>query len=167
MRLDRLTTKSHEALRSALDAATRRGNPELIPEHLLVAILEQDGGVGGALVERAGAQARALARDLGERVASLPQVSGGAEPSFGRRFTPLVSQAESEAKALKDEYVSVKPVSRSATTSASTISHGLSVSFSTYSHMARSAGESSACRKSIFNQRTNSASFVRRRRPRP
>src|SRR5687768_9602350 len=56
MRLDRLTTKSQEALRSAVDAASRRGHPELIPEHLLVAILAQEEGVGRALVERAGAQ---------------------------------------------------------------------------------------------------------------
>jgi ATP-dependent Clp protease ATP-binding subunit ClpB len=108
MRLDRLTTKSQEALRSAADAASRRGHPELIPEHLLVAVLEQDGGVGRALAERAGAQPGALARDLTARVDSLPKVSGGAEPSFGRRFTSLLSQAEDEAKKLKDDYVSVE-----------------------------------------------------------
>jgi ATP-dependent Clp protease ATP-binding subunit ClpB len=108
MRLDRLTTKSQEALRSAADAASRRGHPELIPEHLLVAVLEQDGGVGRAVAERAGAQPGALARDLTARVDSLPKVSGGAEPSFGRRFTSLLSQAEDEAKKLKDDYVSVE-----------------------------------------------------------
>jgi ATP-dependent Clp protease ATP-binding subunit ClpB len=108
MRLDRLTTKSQEALRSAADAASRRGHPELIPEHLLVAVLEQDGGVGRALAERAGAQPGVLARDLTARVDSLPKVSGGAEPSFGRRFTSLLSQAEDEAKKLKDDYVSVE-----------------------------------------------------------
>jgi ATP-dependent Clp protease ATP-binding subunit ClpB len=108
MRLDRLTTKSQEALRSAVDAATRRGNPELIPEHLLVAVLEQEGGVGRALVERAGAEPPALARDLGARVDALPKVSGGAEPGFGRRFTPFLSKAEDEAKRLKDDFVSVE-----------------------------------------------------------
>jgi ATP-dependent Clp protease ATP-binding subunit ClpB len=108
MRLDRLTTKSQEALRSAADAASRRGHPELIPEHLLVAILEQDGGVGRALVERAGAQPGALTRDLAARIDALPKVSGGAEPSFGRRFTPFLSHAEDEAKRLKDDYVSVE-----------------------------------------------------------
>jgi ATP-dependent Clp protease ATP-binding subunit ClpB len=108
MRLDRLTTKSQEALRSAVDAASRRGHPELIPEHLLVAILAQEGGVGRALVERAGAQAEALSRELTARTETLPKVSGGAEPSFGRRFTPLLSHAEDEAKRLKDDYVSVE-----------------------------------------------------------
>jgi len=108
MRMDRLTTKSQEALRSAIESASRRGHPELIPEHLLIAVLEQDGGVGRALVERAGARAGDVARDLGERVQALPQVSGGAEPTFGRRFTALMSQAEDEAKRLKDDYVSVE-----------------------------------------------------------
>ncbi|MFZ5895834.1 MAG: ATP-dependent chaperone ClpB [Myxococcota bacterium] len=108
MRMDRLTTKSQEAVRAAIDAASRRGNPEVIPEHVLVAILEQDGGVGAPLVERAGAKARALAQDLRQRVDGLPRVSGGAEPSFGRRTTPFLNQAEDEAKRLKDDFVSVE-----------------------------------------------------------
>ena len=108
MRFDRFTTKSQEALRAAAALATSRGNPELIPEHLLVAVLEQEGGVGRALVERAGVRAADLTRDLAERLNGLPKVSGGAEPTFGRRFTPLVNKAEDEAKRLKDDYVSVE-----------------------------------------------------------
>jgi ATP-dependent Clp protease ATP-binding subunit ClpB len=108
MRMERLTTKSQEALRAAVDAASRRGNPEVIPEHLLIAMLEQEGGVGGPLVARAGADPKALARELSERVEKLPRVSGGAEPNFGRRTMPLMNQAESEAKRLKDDYVSVE-----------------------------------------------------------
>ncbi len=108
MRMDRLTTKSQEALRGAVGSASRRGHPELIPEHLLTAVLEQDGGVGRALVERAGASAPDLVRDLGERLQGLPQVSGGAEPTFGRRFNALMSGVEDEAKRLKDDYISVE-----------------------------------------------------------
>src|SRR6186713_1708867 len=108
MRMDRLTSKSQEALQSAAADASRRGNPELIPEHLLVAILEQEGGVGRALAERAGARAQELVRDLAERLNPLPKVSGGAEPAFGRRFAPLLSNAEAEANRLKDDYVSVE-----------------------------------------------------------
>jgi ATP-dependent Clp protease ATP-binding subunit ClpB len=108
MRMDRLTTKSQEALRAALDLASRRGNPEIIPEHLLVAILGQQGGVGTPLVERAGARATDLARDLTTRIEGLPQVKGGAEPSFGRRLLPLMQRAEDEAKRLKDDFLSVE-----------------------------------------------------------
>src|SRR3954467_2725018 len=108
MRMDRLTNKSQESLRAAVDAATRRGNPELIPEHLLVAVLEQEGGIGAALVQRAGADPKALAKALAERVDKLPKVSGGAEPGFGRRTVPLLNHAEDEAKKLKDDFVSVE-----------------------------------------------------------
>ncbi|HEY6560900.1 MAG TPA: ATP-dependent chaperone ClpB [Polyangiaceae bacterium] len=108
MRTDRLTTKSQEAVRAAIDGAMRRGNPEVIPEHVLIAILEQEGGVGAPLVERAGANPKALIADLEQRVRSLPQVSGGSEPSFGRRTLPFLNNAEDEAKRLKDDYVSVE-----------------------------------------------------------
>ncbi len=108
MRMDRLTSKSQEALQSAAAKATRRGNPEVIPEHILVSILEQDGGVGAALVQRAGGDPAAFAKELTTRIEGLPQVSGGGEPSFGRRTVPLLNHAEDEAKRLKDEYVSVE-----------------------------------------------------------
>ncbi|HEX3854994.1 MAG TPA: Clp protease N-terminal domain-containing protein, partial [Polyangiaceae bacterium] len=106
--MDRLTSKSQEALQSAAANAARRGNPELIPEHLLVAILEQEGGVGAALAQRAGADLAALIKDFGARIDGLPKVSGGAEPSFSRRTVPLLNNAEDEAKKLKDDYVSVE-----------------------------------------------------------
>ncbi len=106
--MDRLTTKSQQALQSALSDALRRGNPEIIPEHLLVAILEQEDGVGAPLVEKAGASAPVLKRQLQERLEKLPTIKGGDEPRFGRRLLPLTTKAEDEAKALKDDYVSVE-----------------------------------------------------------
>jgi len=108
MRTDRLTTKTQEAFQAALSDALRRGNPEIIPEHLLAAILDQEEGVGAPLVEKAGASATVLKRQLEERVEKLPTVKGGEEPRFGRRLLPLTTKAEDEAKALKDEYVSVE-----------------------------------------------------------
>jgi ATP-dependent Clp protease ATP-binding subunit ClpB len=108
MRMDRLTNKSQEGLRAAVDAATRRGNPELIPEQLLVSVLEQEGSVAAALVQRAGADPKALARSLSERIEKLPKVSGGGEPGFGRRTVPFLNAAEDEAKKLKDDFVSVE-----------------------------------------------------------
>ena len=45
MRPDKMTTKSQEAFREAVDQASRRGNPELTPEHVLAAMLLQEGGV--------------------------------------------------------------------------------------------------------------------------
>jgi ATP-dependent Clp protease ATP-binding subunit ClpB len=108
MKMDRLTTKSQEAIRAAVDRAVRNGNPELTPEHILVAVLEQRDSIGAPLVERAGAAPGAVRRDLEQRIESLPKVSGGAEPGLGRRAHALLQKAEDEAKALKDDFVSVE-----------------------------------------------------------
>ena len=108
MQMNQLTTKSQEAVRSALSGAARHGNPELVPEHLLQAIVEQDGGVGGPLVQLAGADPKKLAQDLRAGTEKLPRVSGGNEPGLGRRVLALMQRAEDEAKALKDDFVSVE-----------------------------------------------------------
>jgi ATP-dependent Clp protease ATP-binding subunit ClpB len=108
MRTDRLTTKSQEALRDALERAIRQGNPEVTPEHLLFALLAQEGGVAAPLIERASGNAAALAQALKERMDKLPQVSGGAEPRFSNRMLSLWTAAEDEAKKLKDDFISVE-----------------------------------------------------------
>jgi ATP-dependent Clp protease ATP-binding subunit ClpB len=121
MRFDRMTTKSQEAVRAGLDSAVRKGNPELIPEHVLVALLSQADGVGRPLVSRAGADPEALKADLAARLETLPQVSGGAEPSFSRRFTQFISRSEDQAKKLKDDYTSVEHMVLAATSGDSTL----------------------------------------------
>ncbi len=108
MQMDRLTTKSQEALQAALGLATRAGNPEILPEHVLLAILDQEEGTGRPLVELAGANADRLRTDIEREVAKLPQVQGGAEPRFGRRTLPFYQAAEDVAKQLKDDFVSVE-----------------------------------------------------------
>ncbi len=108
MRPDRMTTKSQEALRDGLEIAARAGNPELVPEHVLVAALQQEGGVARPLLQKAGGEIDELERALGERLEKLPKVSGGAEPGIGRRATEMLRKAEDEAKALKDDFVSVE-----------------------------------------------------------
>ncbi|HEY6725456.1 MAG TPA: AAA family ATPase, partial [Polyangiaceae bacterium] len=106
--MNQLTTKSQEAVRSALSGAARHGNPELVPEHLLLAVIEQEGGVGGPLVQLAGADPKQLAQALRAAAEKLPRVSGGNEPGLGRRVLALMQRAEDEAKSLKDDFVSVE-----------------------------------------------------------
>jgi len=108
MRMDKLTTKSQEAVRAAVERASRAGNPELVPEHLLVSIIEQKDGIGAPLIDRAGAPHGAVRRDLEARLEGLPKVTGGAEPGLGRRAHALFQNAEDEANRLKDDYVSVE-----------------------------------------------------------
>ena len=108
MRPDRMTTKSQEAFRDALDRASRKGNPELLPEHLLLAAVEQDGGVGQPLLQKAGCDTSALSKLVEQKIEGLPRVSGGAEPGMGRRTLEVLRKAEDEAKTLKDDFVSVE-----------------------------------------------------------
>jgi ATP-dependent Clp protease ATP-binding subunit ClpB len=108
MRPDRMTTKAQEAIRAAADLASRRGNPELYPEHIVRAMLDQEGGVGGPLVQKAGADPANLLRLVDAKIDAFPRVSGGAEPNLSRRALTLLQKAEDEAKALKDDYISTE-----------------------------------------------------------
>jgi ATP-dependent Clp protease ATP-binding subunit ClpB len=108
MRFDRLTTKSREALQSAQSEASRRGNPELTPEHVVLAMLTQEGGVVPALFAKAGNDPKAVTAEFERAVDKLPRVSGGADPTLSRRLNVVLQKAEDEAKALKDDYTSVE-----------------------------------------------------------
>ncbi|MFO0678251.1 MAG: ATP-dependent chaperone ClpB [Polyangiaceae bacterium] len=108
MRPDRMTTKSQEAVRDGVDAASRRGNPELLPEHVLRAMLDQDGGVARPLLQKAGANLDAIEQGLEKKLEGLPRATGGAEPGLSRRMLDTLRKAEDEAKNLKDDYVSVE-----------------------------------------------------------
>ncbi len=108
MRPDRMTTKSQEAFRDALDLASRRGNPELVPEHLVLAVLAQEGGIGLPLFQKAGGDPSKLQKEVEAHLEKLPRVTGGAEPGLSRRTLEVVRKAEDEAKHLKDDFVSVE-----------------------------------------------------------
>ena len=108
MRPDKMTTKSQEAFREGVMRASRRGNPELLPEHVLAAMLEQEDGVARPLVQKAGGDPSAIVRELDKRLEGYPQASGGAEPGLGRRTLDMLRKAEDEAKQLKDDFVSVE-----------------------------------------------------------
>ncbi len=108
MRPDRMTTKSREAFQTAIDAASRAANPELLPEHLLAAILAQDGGVGAPLLQKAGVDVKALAEAVDEKLQGYPRVSGGAQPGMSRRVLEIIRKADDEARQLKDDFTSVE-----------------------------------------------------------
>ena len=109
-----MTNKAQEAIRDALDAASRRGSPELYPEQILATIATQEGGVVAPLLRKAGADPNALVQTLTAKLESFPQVSG-AEPALSRRTTALLERAADEAKALKDDYTSTEHLLLAAT----------------------------------------------------
>jgi ATP-dependent Clp protease ATP-binding subunit ClpB len=110
MRLDRLTTKTREALVAAQQNATERGNPELYPEHLVLALLGQGDGLAAAILEKADADVQGLIRVMGAVLDRMPKVAGGAEPGLSSRLRDLLNQAWKETEALKDEYTSAEHV---------------------------------------------------------
>ena len=111
MKIDRLTTKTREALMEAVTAATERGNPELVPEHLLLALLRQDDGITRPILEKANADANAVRGAAERSVAALPTVQGAsAEPSMSRRIRDVLTKAWKATQELQDEYTSAEHI---------------------------------------------------------
>jgi ATP-dependent Clp protease ATP-binding subunit ClpB len=109
MDFSKLTIKAREAFASAQGDAIARGNPELTPEHLLAALVDQEGGVAPRILEKAGESPSALRARLEERLSQLPRMEGGnAQPQASRATRAALEAAFAEAEALKDEYVAVE-----------------------------------------------------------
>jgi ATP-dependent Clp protease ATP-binding subunit ClpB len=107
MDFNRLTLKSQEALAGAQELARRMGNPELTPDHLMLALLDQE--LPRTLVERAGHDVAQTRTEAEARLAQQPSVSGGsAQPQASARLTRLLDSAFDEMRGLGDEYVSVE-----------------------------------------------------------
>jgi ATP-dependent Clp protease ATP-binding subunit ClpB len=112
MNLNRLTERSQDALREAQGLATRANNQGVDVEHLMLALCQQRDGIAAPLLQSAGVEMRTLLTRLQQEVDRLPKVSGPAARPDQVYVTPRLSQlltkAEDEATALKDEYVSVE-----------------------------------------------------------
>ncbi|MBI3996695.1 MAG: ATP-dependent chaperone ClpB [Candidatus Omnitrophica bacterium] len=108
MKLDKLTIKAQEALQEAQAAAQRRSHQRLEPEHLLLALIDQEEGLVGQLLEKVGVGASRLSNELEASLAKVPAVSGGDSLHLSNRLNRLLLQAEDEAKRLTDEYISTE-----------------------------------------------------------
>ncbi|HEY7559525.1 MAG TPA: ATP-dependent chaperone ClpB [Candidatus Binatia bacterium] len=112
MDLSRLTEQSQEALRRAQALALRRNHQGIDTPHLLAALLEEVEGVPAGIFAVAGIAPSAVRQRVEQELNRIPQVSGpGMEAQqvyFTQHLARLLTQAEDEAKAIKDEYVSVE-----------------------------------------------------------
>ena len=110
MHPDRFTVKSQEALAAAQRLAGARANPEVDPHHLLIALLEQEGGIVPPVLRRAGGDPESVRRRANETLDALPTVSGEgtAAPAIGRALTQALERADQEARGMGDEYVSAE-----------------------------------------------------------
>src|SRR5215467_7861729 len=106
IRYDKLTLKSQEALQSAQGHAREKNNPQVMPEHLLWALVQQKDGVVLPILQKLGVNLQTLARDLASAVGRLPVVQGDAELYVSANLTKIVEGAFKEADQFKDEYVS-------------------------------------------------------------
>jgi ATP-dependent Clp protease ATP-binding subunit ClpB len=114
MDMNRMTIKLQEALQTASSHAMRRSHQGIDVEHLLLAFVEQDGGLASSLFEQAGLSVPSVRQAAEQALAKLPQVQGGgASPGqlhMVSRLSQVLAKAEDEQRGLKDDYLSVEHV---------------------------------------------------------
>jgi ATP-dependent Clp protease ATP-binding subunit ClpB len=107
MDTSKFTEKSQQAFVAAQSLATGQQHAEVTPEHLLVGLLEQPGGIVPSVVRALNADPAAMAREARQRLDALPHARGG-EVRLSPRVPLLVDAAQAEAGRLRDEYVSTE-----------------------------------------------------------
>ena len=109
MNAEKFTQKTIETINTAQAMAQENGNQYLTPAHLLYALIDQDGGLIGALLTKMGADCDAMLGELDAEIAKLPRVSGGSGETYASPETSkLLRFAEKAAEKLGDEYISVE-----------------------------------------------------------
>ena len=114
MDMNRMTIKLQEALQTASSHAMRRSHQGMDVEHLLLALLEQEGGIVPALLEQAGLPPSTVRQAAEQALAKLPQVQGASggpgQLHLTSRLNQVLTKAEDEQRALKDDFLSVEHV---------------------------------------------------------
>lgn len=112
MDFNRFTEKVQESIRSAQGVTLRNGQQQVDVEHLMIALLDQQGGVVPTILRRANVNVDSVRRKIEAEIEKLPKVSGPAgtpdQVYVSTRFTKLFADAEAEAKKRKDDFVSVE-----------------------------------------------------------
>src|SRR5262245_8349762 len=108
MNINKYTEKAREAVAAAIELAREHNNPQLEPEHLLVALIEQRDGIIPDLVRKMNADPAHVGRAARELLARLPSAYGGSEPGLSPRLNAVTKMAEAEAARMKDEFVSTE-----------------------------------------------------------
>src|SRR5439155_23878791 len=116
MDMNRRTVKLQEALQAASAQAMRRNHQGIDVEHVLLALLEQEGGLTGPLLEQAGVCQAAVRKAAEQALAKVPQVQGcGAGPGqiqLTARFSQVLARPAEGMQALRDEYMGGEHVPR-------------------------------------------------------
>jgi ATP-dependent Clp protease ATP-binding subunit ClpB len=105
---ERLTVKSQEAVQAASGHAAENGNPEVLPLHLMTALLEDREGVVIPVLEKVGVSIEQLLSGVNSAISKLPKVQGGAQPGMSASLQKVLEQGFKEAENFKDDYVSTE-----------------------------------------------------------
>lgn len=106
MRFDKLTTKFQQAFADAQSMAVGNDNPYIEPQHLLLALLNQEDGSVASILQRAGANVSALRASLQASINRLPKVEGhGGEVNISRDLNNLLNLTDREAQKRGDQYI--------------------------------------------------------------
>ncbi|MEY3640281.1 MAG: chaperone protein ClpB [Actinomycetota bacterium] len=102
------TQKTQEAVAAAMEDARGRSNPELTPDHVMAALLRQEGTIVPAVLQTVGVAPLMLRNKADEAVAKLPNAYGGEEPRMNRELNNVFANADKTRKDLRDDYLSVE-----------------------------------------------------------
>ena len=109
MRLDKLTIKAQDAVQDAQHIAQESAQQQIEPEHLLLALLRQEGGIVAPILQKLGADPNTLAVRLAGEIEKMPKITGvAAGAQISPRLQRVMENAFQEAERLKDEYVSTE-----------------------------------------------------------
>ncbi|MEP7306442.1 MAG: ATP-dependent chaperone ClpB [Acidobacteriota bacterium] len=108
MNINKFTEKAREAVAKAIDLAKQGNNPQVEPEHLLVALVEQSEGIVPELLRKMNVQVAGVASGARDLLKNMPQAYGGSEPRLAPRLTLVTDRAQAEAERVKDEFVSTE-----------------------------------------------------------
>ena len=102
------TQKTQEAVAAAMEDARGRSNPELTPDHVMGALLRQDGTIVAAVLQTVGVAPLVLRNKADDAVGKLPNAYGGEEPRMNRELNNVFANADKVRKDLRDDYLSVE-----------------------------------------------------------
>ena len=107
-RFDKFTLKSQEAVQAAQEIAAKGRHQQIEPEHLVLALIDQQEGVVQPILKKLGANPGAVRIDVEGALERLPKVEGLVQTYLSPRMNSLFEKAEQEAQRLKDEYLSAE-----------------------------------------------------------
>ena len=110
MNAQNFTQKTLEMIQTAKSMAMENNNQYITPEHLLYALVDQDGGLIPSLLERMGVDCNAVLSELDTAIDAMPKVSGDYDIYLSREADRVINAAEKSAKSMNDEYLSVEHI---------------------------------------------------------